>query len=149
MLPARCTAIDRERSVMGPSNVTAPGISRRGILTGLAGIIGFGATVALAGCAPSKPELVPSDDSAKAAITVRAYDNAFEPREIEIEPGQAVRWEFEGPAEHDVVAEDGSFVSELQRTGSYTHVFDASGEFPYDCSVHPEMTGIVRVTAPK
>lgn len=133
----------------GTSNVMSRGITRRGILTGLAGVIGFGSAVALAGCAPSKPELVPSDEQAKADVTVRAYDNAFEPREIEIAPGQAVRWEFEGPADHDVVAEDGSFVSELQRTGSYTHVFDEAGEFPYDCSIHPEMTGLVRVTAKK
>ncbi|MBL3699807.1 cupredoxin domain-containing protein [Leucobacter luti] len=130
------------------SNVGASEISRRGILTGLAGVIGFGAAAALSGCGPTgKPELVPSDDHAKPAVTVRAYDNAFEPREIEIVAGDAVEWVFEGPAEHDVVAADGSFVSELQTSGSYTHVFTEAGDFDYDCSIHPEMTGVVTVRA--
>ena len=47
--------------------------------------------------------------------------------------------------EHDVVAEDGSFVSELQASGEYLHVFEKAGDYPYDCSVHPEMTVVVSV----
>ncbi|WP_449283092.1 cupredoxin domain-containing protein [Leucobacter sp.] len=124
------------------------GISRRSLVTGIAGMLGIGAATSLAGCAPGKPEVVPSDDEAKAAVTVRAFDNAYDPPEVEIAPGQAVRWVFEGPAEHDVVADDGSFVSELMTAGSYTHLFEEAGEFPYLCSVHPEMTGVVRVKAP-
>ena len=52
---------------------------------------------------------------------------------------------FSGVMEHDVVAEDGSFVSELQPSGQYVHVFEQAGDYPYDCSVHPEMTGVVTV----
>ena len=52
---------------------------------------------------------------------------------------------FQGVMEHDVVADDGSFVSELVTSGEYVHVFETAGEFPYDCSVHPEMTGRVVV----
>ncbi len=62
-----------------------------------------------------------------------------------MKPGQAVRWVFSGVMEHDVVAEDGSFVSELQTSGEYVHVFEKAGDYPYDCSVHPEMTGVVSV----
>ncbi|MFV0432705.1 MAG: amicyanin [Leucobacter sp.] len=123
------------------------GISRRGVIGGVLGVFGIVATTGLAGCAPSKPALVPSDDDAKAAVTVRAFDNAYDPPEVEVAPGTAVRWVFEGPAEHDVVAADGSFVSELMREGSYTHLFVEEGEFLYDCSIHPEMTGVVRVVA--
>lgn len=122
-------------------------LSRRGVLGGLAGVLGIGAVAALAGCTPEKPEPVPSDDEVKAAVTVTVVDNRYEPAEVEITPGQAVRWVFEGTAEHDVVAEDGSFVSELMVSGSYTHLFEESGEFAYDCSIHPEMRGVVRVTA--
>ena len=108
------------------------------------------AVLALAGslvaCAPQgKPEVVPSDTGVEPAVTVYAIDNRYEPAHVEIEPGQAVRWVFEGQADHDVVAEDGSFVSELQRTGEYVHVFDEAGEWAYDCSIHPEMTGTVAV----
>lgn len=93
-----------------------------------------------------KPELVPSDDGATPAVTVRVIDNAYEPQEVTVEPGQAVQWVFEGrSAKHDVVAEDGSFVSDLVYEGTYTHVFEEAGDFPYDCSIHPEMRGLVTV----
>ncbi|MFF8818800.1 cupredoxin domain-containing protein [Leucobacter sp. NPDC015123] len=102
--------------------------------------------VMLAACAPAKPPLVPSDDDAKVTVTVRVVDNKFEPKEFTISQGEAVRWVFEGPSnEHDVVAKDGSFVSELMREGSYTHVFNDIGDFDYLCSIHPEMTGLITV----
>lgn len=103
---------------------------------------------ALTACSPAKPALVPSDalpGDAGSVVTVRVIDNRYEPAEVDIEAGQAVRWVFEGTMEHDVVAEDGSFVSELVTDGEYVHVFEEVGEFPYDCSVHPEMTGRVIV----
>ncbi len=121
------------------------GISRRDAIGGVLGLLGLGATAGVAGCAPGAPEPVLSDEDAPVAATVRAYDNAYDPPEVEIAPGEAVRWEFEGPAEHDVVSEDRRFVSELMREGSYTHLFAEEGEFPYLCSIHPEMRGVVRV----
>lgn len=101
---------------------------------------------ALSACAPaSKPPLVPSANGADPVVTVQVVDNRYEPSEVQIEAGQAVRWVFQGVMEHDVVAEDGSFVSELITTGEYVHVFEEAGVFAYDCSIHPEMTGTVVV----
>lgn len=99
----------------------------------------------LSACAPSKKPLVPSDDGVEAAVTVKVIDNKYEPAQVEIKPGQAVRWVFAGTMQHDVVAADGSFVSELQTSGEYVHRFEQAGEFLYDCSIHPEMTGVVNV----
>lgn len=99
----------------------------------------------LAACAAKKPAAVPSATGVQADVTVAVIDNKFEPAVVEVRPGQAVRWVFSGAMEHDVVAEDGSFVSELQASGEYVHVFEQAGEYPYDCSVHPEMTGVVTV----
>lgn len=121
------------------------GMDRRAFISGAAGVFGIGALAALTGCAPAEPEFVPSDEGVEAAVVVRVIDNAYEPAEVSVAPGEAVRWDFVGVMEHDVIAGDGSFVSKLQNTGSYTHVFDEAGEFPYDCSIHPEMTGVVRV----
>lgn len=121
--------------------------ARGAVLRGLAGFLSVAAMVGVAGCsAPSKPEVVPSAGDVTPAVTVRVIDNQYVPAEVEIEVGEAVHWVFEGAMEHDVVAADASFVSELTTTGEYTHVFEAAGEFSYDCSVHPEMTGLVRVT---
>ena len=100
----------------------------------------------LAACAPQKkPSAVPSATGVQAEVTVAVIDNKFEPANVEVKRGQAVRWVFSGVMEHDVVAEDGSFVSELQTTGEYVHLFEKAGDYPYDCSVHPEMTGVVTV----
>lgn len=119
--------------------------NRRAMRGGIAGLMALGLIATLSGCATGKSEVVPSDDSAKPVVTVRVVDNEFEPADVEIEKGQAVRWVFEGTNEHDVVSDDGSFVSELAYDGSYTHVFDETGEFRYICSIHPEMVGNVKV----
>ncbi len=113
-----------------------------------AAVCGLLVLLALTGCAAGKPAVVPADEDVKAVVTVHVVDNKFEPAEVEITPDQAVRWVFEGSMEHDVVAEDGSFVSELMTSGEYTHRFAEEGEYAYDCSTHPEMTGVVRVVAP-
>ena len=120
-------------------------VSRRTALGGVAALVGLGAGLSLVGCTPTKPQTVPSDEGVTPAATVQAVDNAFTPAVVTIKPGEAVRWEFSGAVEHDVVAGDGSFVSDLQRSGSYTHVFDTEGQYLYDCSIHPEMTGVVHV----
>lgn len=104
------------------------------------------ATTLSACAAPGKLDLVPSDVGVEPAVTVRVIDNAYEPKEVTVAPGQAVQWIFEGrSAKHDVVAEDGSFVSDLMYEGTYTRVFEDAGDFPYDCSIHPEMRGVVKV----
>lgn len=129
----------------------APTVARRRARTHLAARLAAGLGVAalalgLAACSAEKPPVVPSDDGAKVSVTVRVVDNRFEPSDITIQQGQAVNWVFEGASsEHDVVAKDGSFVSELMMEGSYTHVFDDAGEFDYLCSIHPEMRGSVTV----
>lgn len=120
-------------------------MDRRAFLGGAAGALGIGALAALVGCTPARPEPVPSDEGVDPAVTVRVVDNAYQPAEVTVAAGEAVRWEFVGPGEHDVVSNDRSFVSELQKTGSYTHVFESAGDFAYLCSIHPEMRGVVHV----
>lgn len=121
---------------------------RRGVAI-LMAMLGVVALVTLAACTSTDDQLVPSDplpDDPAAVVTVRVVDNSFEPAEVQLKAGQAVRWVFEGQAQHDVMAEDGTFVSELMRSGEYVHVFDEAGEWKYVCSVHPEMIGLVTVT---
>lgn len=120
-------------------------ITRRALLRSAAGAAGLTALAAVAGCAPSKPEPTPSDDGVEPAVVVRVVDNAYEPAEVEVRVGEAVRWDFVGTQEHDVVSDDRGFVSELLMEGGYTHLFESAGEFPYLCSVHPEMRGVVTV----
>ncbi|MFC7766070.1 cupredoxin domain-containing protein [Leucobacter soli] len=94
--------------------------------TGVAGAL----TAGLAGCAAAKPDPVPSDTGVEPAVTVQAIDNRYEPAEVEIAEGQAVRWVFAGTNKHDVVAEDGSFVSELIAEGSTSTSSRRQGSSP-------------------
>ena len=105
------------------------------------------ALLVLSGCS-SKPAVVASADAASVdvAATITVKDMTFTPATITVKPGQAVTWLFDdGVVEHDVVAADGSFVSELMTQGSYTHVFTEAGTFDYSCSPHPRMGGVVIV----
>lgn len=109
------------------------------------GLVAAACVAVLTACGKKKPDIVPSDEGVEAVVLVAAIDNRFEPANVVVNKGEAVRWVFKGVMEHDVVAADGSFVSDLQKTGEYTHVFTETGEFLYDCSVHPEMVGSVTV----
>lgn len=102
--------------------------------------------MALVGCQQAV-EIVPSDDHAEdIGAVVGIYDNSYAPEIVTIAVGQAVQWVWEARDQHDVVADDASFVSELQTEGQYTHIFEEPGEYPYICSIHPEMRGTVIVT---
>jgi len=103
--------------------------------------------VTASGCSqPIVP--VPSDDDATdIGAVVQVLDNRYDPIQVEIKVGQAVRWEFVARDKHDVVSNDRSFVSELVYGGTtYTHIFRTAGEYTYLCSIHPEMVGQVVVT---
>ncbi|MBT1035743.1 cupredoxin domain-containing protein [Canibacter sp. lx-45] len=100
----------------------------------------------LTACGSSKPAPTPSAEGVSPAAVVQAYDNGYKPKTVTVKVGEAVKWEFTGTAKHDVIAADGSFVSELMQTGNYTHVFAKAGTYEYKCSVHPEMRGTVVVT---
>ena len=126
--------------------MTAPELTRRSLLRGVLVIGAAGATITIAGCTTEHP-IVPSDDHAEdIGAVVQVIDNAYAPEIVTVSVGQAVHWVWESRDRHDVVGDDGTFVSELVREGDYKHIFTEAGEYPYVCSIHPEMRGTVIVT---
>lgn len=79
-----------------------------------------------------------------AAATVAIKDDFFEPEEVEIAPGEAVTWTWEGNNPHNVSGDD--FKSKIQTEGTFEHTFDEAGTFDYICTVHPSMKASVVVT---
>lgn len=86
-----------------------------------------------------------SDD----VVVVIIRDYKFIPAQVTIKPGQTVRWEnhekrqyhsvwFEALGEDE--PEDYLFPQE-----SYERTFETSGDFPYRCGPHPEMTASISV----
>ena len=101
-------------------------------------------TVAAAGAdgsAESAPVVMNGD-------TVRVEMKALEyaPVRIEVKPGTTVVWVNNAPLEHTVTADDKSFDSGLVGVGKrWSYTFAKAGTFPYHCTPHPFMKGVVVV----
>jgi hypothetical protein len=75
-------------------------------------------------------------------------DFAFSPTELTIPVGSTVTWRNAGEAPHTVTADDGSFDSDMiEAGGSWARTFESAGTFAYFCALHPDMAGVVTVTA--
>ena len=99
------------------------------------------ATGALAGCDQPSQQL--SSQEAVPGTQVDVVDNEFQPAALRVEPGATVAWTWRGSNPHDVVGD--GFQSEVQTTGAFNHTFQATGEYPYVCTIHPGMDGLIVV----
>ena len=71
----------------------------------------------------------------------------FDAPALTVAAGTTVTWTNADTAEHSVVAEDVSFISDnLGQGASFEHTFDTPGTFPYICGIHSRMKGTVTVT---
>lgn len=111
----------------------------------------WAAVVALAvlptACGSSSDTGAPTPAGRPKQATVTLRDIAFDPDQVTVKAGDTVTWKFEDQGiSHDVEADDGSFKSEVQDSGTFRHTFDAPGTYSYKCSLHPvQMTGAVVV----
>ena len=80
--------------------------------------------------------------------SVSIKNMAFNPGSVSVTTGATVTWTNSDTTIHTVTADDGSFNSGNIAIGAtYTRVFSTAGTFSYHCTLHPEMTGKVVVTA--
>ena len=87
-------------------------------------------------------------------------DTAYSPNPIEITVGQTVVWTNDDTAFHTVTSGkfgaadagqlfDSGLAGPTALTGqgkTFEHTFDAAGEYPYFCTLHPAMVGTVIVS---
>jgi plastocyanin len=81
-----------------------------------------------------------------ATAAVSAPELAFQPKEVDVSAAGVVTWYF-GQIHHSVtftIAGAPADVPEL-RNGSAAREFPDPGTFTYRCTIHPSMTGTVRV----
>src|SRR5258707_11150394 len=85
-------------------------------------------------------------DPARAEDTAVHIDNfVFQPAQLTVKVGQTVTWTNRDDIPHTVVCA-GKFRSKTMDTdGTFAFTFTAAGEYKYFCSLHPHMTGIVKV----
>lgn len=91
-------------------------------------------------------EVIDKTDASAVTVDVGADGNngayAFAPPAIKIASGTTVSWEWTGMGgSHNVVADDGSFESEMigERGHTFDHTFDRSGTYKYYCLPHKAM----------
>ena len=84
--------------------------------------------------------------AARAADTMVMIDNfTFEPAQLTVKVGTTVTWKNRDDIPHTVVSA-GKFRSKaLDTDDSYSFTFTAAGDYPYFCSLHPHMTGTIKV----
>src|SRR5574338_817357 len=77
------------------------------------------------------------------SISVR--NNIFDPSNTTVTVGSTVSWSWAaGATDHNVTFADGP-KSDTQSSGGYARTVDAKGTYPYHCTIHPSMTGTVKV----
>lgn len=108
--------------------------------------------VLLAACSddePSGPSEMP--DTPQAATIQATPQITFDPGNITVEVNQEVDWNFES-VPHNVFFADvlgrPADIPGFNSNTTVTRVFTTEGTFPYDCRIHPGMSGTVVVQGP-
>ena len=69
----------------------------------------------------------------------------FEPAQLTVKVGTTVTWTNHDDIPHTVVSA-GKFRSKTMDTeDSFSFTFTAAGDYKYFCSLHPHMTGMIKV----
>jgi plastocyanin len=108
---------------------------------------GAGAAIAVLAIAVA-PGGVAADPHAHAAAAAKVSigDNFFSPTKARIAPGGKVKWTNNGKVQHNVTFQ-GSSSGNLRPGESFVKRFNRPGKFLYHCTIHPGMTGKVKVVA--
>ena len=97
---------------------------------------------------PRAVEEQPPDTRAAAGDTVAAVvqDFRFQPARLDIAAGTTIVWTNDGQVVHTVSAEQGGFDSGPIEPGKRRSItFSRPGTFPFNCTPHPFMRGVVVV----
>ncbi len=79
-------------------------------------------------------------------------NDAFDPNPVQTKAGGTVTWTNDDSTPHTVTSgqdskPDGKFDSGILDQGkSFSFTFEQAGEYPYFCTLHPNMVGTVSVS---
>ena len=78
--------------------------------------------------------------------TVKVYGSSFSPKSVTITAGDTVRWVNKDNDNHQIYADNGSFVSAiLKPSQSFSFTFRAAGTYTYKDELHPKIRGTIVV----
>jgi plastocyanin len=92
------------------------------------------------------------------SIVGNSESNSYNPNLIEIKVGDTLTWRNDDSSPHTVTSSSSSSSNDnndittfdsgvLMRGETFSFTFDMEGEYPYFCTLHPNMVGTVVVTA--
>jgi plastocyanin len=104
---------------------------------------------ALAACGGGGDSTSPSNNSSTPVATnaVTVSNDIFTPPNVVVSAGTTVTWTWAaGALTHNVTFDDGSTSGDRAANGTpYTRTFATVGTFNFHCTIHPSMTGSVKV----
>ncbi len=82
-----------------------------------------------------------------AAATVTIVDFEFDPSELTVSSGDVIAVTNEGDNRHTFTSDDAGFDLELEAgdSGDATVATSEPGTYPFQCTIHPNMTGTITV----
>ncbi|MGJ4887275.1 cupredoxin domain-containing protein [Bradyrhizobium sp. HKCCYLR20261] len=78
-------------------------------------------------------------------IKVTIDNFTFTPAEVKVKVGDTVTWTNHDDIPHTVVSAGKYRSKTLDTDDSFSFTFASSGDYKYFCSLHPHMTGMVKV----
>jgi plastocyanin len=87
-----------------------------------------------------------TDHRSAANVAVKIDNFVFGPQTITVPVGTTVTWTNSDDIPHTAVSTDGVFKSKVMDTDEkFSYTFAKAGTYPYYCSVHPKMIGLIVV----
>jgi plastocyanin len=78
-------------------------------------------------------------------VNINIDNFSFTPQELTLKVGDSVTWTNHDDIPHTIVSA-GKFRSKtLDTDNSFSFTFTAAGDYKYFCSLHPHMTGMIKV----
>jgi plastocyanin len=95
---------------------------------------------------PSPPPQANVDATNKAEVQIVIDNFVFTPSDVTVAPGTKVTWINKDDAPHTATSVDKKFNSGgLDTDDKFSFVFNDKGEYPYICTLHPQMKASIKV----
>jgi plastocyanin len=144
-----CKAVELVGLVAASTLLARPERLRRGwIALGLAMLAAAGGALTPHAFAASDAAMTTTTMGTGATRMVAISGRTFAPGDLVVLVGDTVMWTNGDMGDHTVTSDDGAFDSgPIAPGGSFSETFTKPGDYPYHCTIHRFMRGVVHVYA--
>lgn len=113
-------------------------------------LLAFGRTIRVIAIALAMLS-VPAASAGAVTLDIKMF--RYQPEVVEVSPGTTVVWTNSDDIDHTITSASGTEPDDRFDSGrfgqgeSFSRTFTEPGEYHYICSMHPSMTGTIRVVA--